>query len=306
MSQEVKYSICIPNLNMEKTIEKALRSVLDQVDENFEVIVVDDGSSDKSLYILRKLETEYESLRVYSLDRDKNRTLAQTRNISISFAQGHYLILHIDCDDFWHPYIKDFVKVYHEIEQLIGSDFLLSGQQINMGESSFLRKHGPYGNSRWGEDRDLWYRMAKIGRWIPLDHVSFRDRLDLPTVIRYKKKFILPVSILIDEIQSSLKFKDVLKTFFVNKSNQSKKYLFYRMLCFPFAWLAAKCGKGVMNAPMPKEWEELKKDAWEKSGCVADLFDNLGESFQGRGLSEVGRKIFAFSHEAKTLEELMD
>ena len=49
---KVIYSICIANLNMEKTVEVCLRSVLDQIDQRFEVIVVEDGSTDNSVNIL--------------------------------------------------------------------------------------------------------------------------------------------------------------------------------------------------------------------------------------------------------------
>ena len=137
---------------MANTIERALRSVLDQLDDSFEVIVVDDGSKDQSVSILRRLEKEYPNLSVFELERNRNRTLAQTRNISISYARGEYLILHIDCDDYWHPYIKDFVLVYHQIEKFKGPNFLLSGQQINMGNAQFLRSHGPYQNGHMVED----------------------------------------------------------------------------------------------------------------------------------------------------------
>ena len=75
---KVIYSICIANLNMEKTIEVCLRSVLDQIDQRFEVIVVDDGSTDNSVNILKKLSNEYINLRIFELKRDKQRTLAQT------------------------------------------------------------------------------------------------------------------------------------------------------------------------------------------------------------------------------------
>ena len=47
-----KYSICICNYNMADTIDKALISVLDQVDERFEILVIDDGSSDDSIKVI--------------------------------------------------------------------------------------------------------------------------------------------------------------------------------------------------------------------------------------------------------------
>ena len=50
-----KYSICICNYNMGRTIEIALKNILDQLNSEFEVILVDDGSTDKSIEIVKKL-----------------------------------------------------------------------------------------------------------------------------------------------------------------------------------------------------------------------------------------------------------
>src|SRR3990172_7137573 len=103
------YSICICNYNMADTLERALVSVLDQVDRDYEILVIDDGSSDESVSILRALAGRYTALRVIELERDPKRRLGETRNISVREARGEYVILHVDTDDVWEPYIKDFV-----------------------------------------------------------------------------------------------------------------------------------------------------------------------------------------------------
>ena len=61
---EVIYSVCIPNYNMSDTIERALKSVLNQLDNRYEVLVVDDGSSDNSVEIVSKLCKEFDILRL--------------------------------------------------------------------------------------------------------------------------------------------------------------------------------------------------------------------------------------------------
>jgi glycosyltransferase involved in cell wall biosynthesis len=293
LKSPVKYSICIPNLNMANTIERALRSVLDQIDDRFEVIVVDDGSKDKSVRILRRLEREYPNLSVFELERDKNRTLAQTRNISISYARGEYLILHIDCDDYWHPYIKDFVLVYHQIEKIKGPNFLLSGQQINMGNAQFLRSHGPYQNGHMVEDRDMWYRLAKIGAYIPLDHVVFRDRMELRKTQRFKKLVFLTTRILRDEFRSGRRPKSVFVDFFSGAHSTSRKYRLFKVFLLPFAWTDAKLKGKLPPHGSNLEWPRLKHEAWAKSGTARDLFLKQGKSFDDSELSEIGKFIFA-------------
>lgn len=181
MSSDTKqppiYSICMCNYNMEKTLDPALRSILDQVDSTFEIVIVDDGSSDKSVAVIKTLQTEYPILRLIELKRDPKRKLGLTRNISIEEARGEYVLLHLDCDDITAPFIKDFTRVFHQIEQCRNKDFLLSGRPIQMGKKSFLLEHGPYRNIHRGEDRDLWARLASIDACIPINHKSLKTRL---------------------------------------------------------------------------------------------------------------------------------
>ena len=59
------YSICICNYNMAETLEAALKSVLDQLDDRYEVIVIDDGSTDSSKEKLHKISKEYQNLIIY-------------------------------------------------------------------------------------------------------------------------------------------------------------------------------------------------------------------------------------------------
>lgn len=172
-----RYSICIPNYNMADTLERALTSVLDQLDECYEVVVVDDGSTDESLQVLQSLAERYPILRVVSLKRDPKRKLGETRNITVTEARGEYVILHVDADDVWEPFIPDFVQVFHQLEACFQQDMLVSGQQINMGRRSFLQKYGPYRNLPRAQDIDLWWRLAADDAYLPLDHRVFRTRL---------------------------------------------------------------------------------------------------------------------------------
>lgn len=187
MYKEPTYSICIPNYNMGDTIERALVSVIEQVDDRYEVLVLDDGSTDNSVEILDKLGAKYPSLRVIKLKRDKNRKLGETRNISVREAKGEYVILHVDADDVWEPFINDFVTLFHRLEKCLGKDFLLSGQQLNIGKKDYLLKHGPYRNTHRAQDRDMWLRLAALDQYIPLDHKIFRTRLSRPKKVSFYK-----------------------------------------------------------------------------------------------------------------------
>jgi len=178
-NQAIKYSICVVNYNMDSVIERALVSVLNQIDSDYEVIVVDDGSSDNSVNILESLSKRYKSLRYISIMRDRSRMLGETRNISIREAIGKYVLLNIDADDLWEPYIKDFVKLFHNIEACYGEQVVLSGNQIGIGRRDLLLEYGPYRNT-FVEDKDLWHRLAAFNAYIPINHNAFRVRMALP------------------------------------------------------------------------------------------------------------------------------
>jgi len=165
------------NYNMEATLVPSLESILSQVNDNFEVIVVDDGSSDKSTLIIKMLQKKWPQLRLVCLKRNKNRKLGYTRNISIRKARGKYVLLHLDCDDLWEPFISDFIVAYHQIEEAVNKPFYLAGQHIHIARRDFLIKHGPFINIYRGEDRELWSRLIKINAFILLRHKPFFQRI---------------------------------------------------------------------------------------------------------------------------------
>ena len=134
-----KYSICMINLNMQNTILQSILSIHNQLDDNYE-IVVDGGSANNSISILKKARNFITNLKIIELKRDKKRYLEEDRNISIQNATGEYILLHLDYDDVYFPHLKSWVKAFHMIETLYGDDILVSGQHINMARKSVLQK----------------------------------------------------------------------------------------------------------------------------------------------------------------------
>ena len=175
---------------MAETLEAALSSILNQIDNKYEVIVVDDGSKDSSLDILFDLCSKYKFLRVIPLIRDSRRKLGETRNISIRAARGKYIVLHLDADDIWEPYIDSFIRIYHEIEKRLDlEDFMLSGRQIQMVTKKLMIQN-PYHNIYYGEDRVLWSQLTILGKLVSLDHKVFRKRIPIKSVNKKLRKII--------------------------------------------------------------------------------------------------------------------
>lgn len=88
-------SILIPAYNAEKTIQRCIDSVLQQTLDDYEVIVVDDGSTDRTQSILREYEKKNTQVKIIS---QENKGVASTRNILLDQASGEF-ILFVDADD---------------------------------------------------------------------------------------------------------------------------------------------------------------------------------------------------------------
>ena len=89
-------SIIIPVYNVEKYLEQCLKSIFNQSYNNIEVIIVNDGSTDKSEQIIKKYAKKYTNL-IYI--KQENQGVSKARNLGISMANGDYIVF-IDPDDF--------------------------------------------------------------------------------------------------------------------------------------------------------------------------------------------------------------
>ncbi|MFI3328903.1 MAG: glycosyltransferase [bacterium] len=88
-------SIIIPCYNVDKYITKCFESILTQTYQNFEVIVIDDGSTDNTLDIIMK----YEHLPNFKIITQSNKGVCVARNIGIDESKGEYMVF-IDPDDY--------------------------------------------------------------------------------------------------------------------------------------------------------------------------------------------------------------
>lgn len=92
---EKRFSIIIPVYNAEKYISRCIESVLKQTYKDFELIIVDDGSSDRSLELCRSYEAFDDRITVISKE---NKGVSSARNRGLLHATGRYVIF-VDSDD---------------------------------------------------------------------------------------------------------------------------------------------------------------------------------------------------------------
>ncbi len=91
-------SVIIPVYNGERFLEQTVNSVLAQTYQNFEILIVDDGSTDRSVDIATSIASRDDRI---SIHQQRNRGVAAARNYAIHRARGEY-IAPLDADDIWY------------------------------------------------------------------------------------------------------------------------------------------------------------------------------------------------------------
>lgn len=129
-----KVTIIVPVYNSEKYIGRCLESILNQTYSDFELLVVNDGSKDNSLKIIKEYENKYPN-RIIAINQE-NKGVSITRNESIKRANGEY-IMFVDNDDFLD---KDYIEVFvNEIEK--GNyDVVLGGYRRPNQDGKIIKK----------------------------------------------------------------------------------------------------------------------------------------------------------------------
>ncbi|HEY9743905.1 MAG TPA: glycosyltransferase family 2 protein [Coleofasciculaceae cyanobacterium] len=138
-------SVIIPVYKVENYIAATVQSVLDQTYENFELLIIDDGSPDRSVEICQ----QFTDPRIRII-RQENRGVAAARNTGIRHAQGEYIAL-LDADDLWVPQ-----KLEKHVEHLDNSPEV----GVSFCRSAFIDQEGkPLGI----------YQITKLKDITPLD-----------------------------------------------------------------------------------------------------------------------------------------
>lgn len=127
-------SIIMPSYNSEDFLEKAIQSVVDQTYTNWELLVIDDGSKDRSLAIAEEFAKK--DTRVKMIRNEENLGIAKTRNKGIQLAKGKYIAF-LDSDDSWEVQKLAVQVAVMEEKQL---DFTCSSYNVVNEAGEFLGK----------------------------------------------------------------------------------------------------------------------------------------------------------------------
>lgn len=223
-----RFSVIMPTFNRSAIIRESLNSVFHQTFEDFEFIVVDDGSTDNTCDVI----SEYSQIKLIL---QENSGPGAARNLAVQHASGEYLAF-LDSDDIWFPWTLEtyqhiitdnpgvsFVagrpNIFSEIEELKNienqksenesfEDYLTSGDQWRwFGVSSFVIRKGEFEKAgRFtdqkinSEDADLALRLGTSPGFIQvISPVTFGYRNHTGNITNDHKKSAKGLTYLLDQ-----------------------------------------------------------------------------------------------------------
>ena len=177
-----KISVIVPAYNVEKYIEKCINSIIKQSYENIEIIIVDDGSTDKTSKICDKIAKADNRIVVIH---QQNQGLSQARNNGIKVATGNYISL-VDGDDIvGENFLQNMISAMHsnidvvisgyktvddsekEIDINQKANITLSGQEavielLTQQESYFVIAWNKLYKKNLFTENNIWYPVGRI------------------------------------------------------------------------------------------------------------------------------------------------
>lgn len=130
-------SIITPTYNSEKFISETIRSVQNQTYENWEMIIVDDGSTDQTVDIIETIQKNEK--RIQLIESEKNFGPAVSRNKGIEQAGGKFLTF-IDADDIWFPdFIENSMRTIQKTEiPFVFSSYRRTNEDLKFVYADFI------------------------------------------------------------------------------------------------------------------------------------------------------------------------
>jgi glycosyltransferase involved in cell wall biosynthesis len=171
-------SIVIPVYNAEKYIKECVCSVLNQSYANLELILINDGSKDNSLEIIKTLSNEDSRIKIIDID---NNGVSNARNQGIFLASGKYIVF-IDADDYITP---DYISYMYNLTEVTKAQMVISTNYFNDENEKNVNNETI---KTWSAEEcttNLLYPKVTVGCWnkmydldfIKNSRIKFRDDL---------------------------------------------------------------------------------------------------------------------------------
>jgi glycosyltransferase involved in cell wall biosynthesis len=204
----IEFSVIVPLYNKEKSIRSTIESILNQTFPNFELIIVNDGSTDDSL----KVAQSFNDPRIKIINKT-NGGVSSARNLGIEISKNQYIVF-LDADDLWLPFcLEEFCRLITDFPEaeFFCTNFNMTGKNLKGSDRRYLVKDyfytSAYYLAKWsitlvitgcvairkyifeevgsfdqnlthGEDIDMWERLATRFKLAKSERVTTTYRIE--------------------------------------------------------------------------------------------------------------------------------
>lgn len=234
--KKIEISVVVPLYNKKKSVLETMKAALNQTFNNYEIIVVDDGSTDHSAELVETIKNE--KLKIY---RKENTGVSDTRNFGITKAQGDYIAF-LDADDLWDNLYLE--RLHMMIESAPECGMFVQNYQTVRFDDLPLKLNSPEGHievyKNWEE---VFSEMPLVTPAIAVNKKKFIDsgcfdtslsigedleawlRISLQYPVCYLNETHVLVVLFSKEYHSRIVPKDYTKHYTYKLVTQKKKYL---------------------------------------------------------------------------------
>lgn len=262
----MRYSYLTTNYNKGDVIGRSLRSITKSMTKNSELIVVDGGSTDNSIKEIKKIQNNFDNVRLIR----KNANLGEGRQIALNNANGDIVVQHIDTDRFYEPEMKELINIFQDAVKKRGKDIVLATfDSLYISYKSTAQKIGG------------WPSLGRVEERVFVDRIISNSELTLlPAIVSYELD-TKDVSKILDRIQKWTKtMRDLLRTGFSPKmlaKYNHNQFPFFKAiisdLLLPVAFVQSY-GMEKYDERKRKSWKEI--ESWDRAffetECGKSLF----------------------------------
>ena len=210
------FSVVIPTYNSSKSITKTIYSVLSQNYQNFEIIIVDDGSTDNTVNKVKLISDS--RIKIFKIKRSGGP--AKPRNYGISKSKSNWICF-LDSDDLW---AKNKLKILYRLIKKRDFDILCHNEYIHKLNEIKIAKYGPVKNQ-------LYKRLLIDGNLLSTSATMLNKKFMIKNNLKFNesKKFVsvedYDLWMLFAKKNANFLFiNDILGTYIVHDKGISQNY----------------------------------------------------------------------------------
>ena len=285
----LKFSVIIPVYNVKEYLAKCISSVLSQTYDDYEIILVDDGSTDGSSELCDKYDIEDTRVRAFH---QKNQGVAAARNLGIEHASGDY-ILFVDSDDWIDSKTLEHLENRLEKKRY---DVIIFSYAKEYGDNSYIKY--VIEDNRFAEDElsKIVHRRLFGLTNSELNHPESLEYLSTCWGKAYRKECLQNCKF--ENIEQIGSFEDGLFNMDVLNENSTVDYINMPLYHYRYAKNSLSC---KYRPHLHSQWDTLFNIIQQKINdlCLPadyqEAFNNrIALSILGIGMNEIGNPNLSF------------